>query len=377
MRKNILLSVQTIAICVVSWFVVNTLIANAEDAVTILEKCTKNISATENIQCNVKADISYTAPKSDAIKVRSVQSTICKDGDRLDVRSEWTAFSEGKISKSHLEENFVTDGYAAVNIIEAVKRSNSIDIIVANKSKDILATPILGGLYYGFALDGFLGDKLRFTDMMLSAKDKIEKIGEEKINNFPCVQLRATTKYGLVTAWIDVNNGYVARKVACFRDQNSLAAAGTKYTENFPDGTSFQNTIEYFDFKNINGNYISTRGRLTVIRIEKDNKKYGSTCQYERDQIILSPDFSGKNLFNTDHLKNERVNNVDDDKSGVAYVWDGEKSIPYVGEINGEIALRQKSISVVRFVLILVGAALLLTAVVMLIRQKIRSGKSL
>jgi hypothetical protein len=375
MKKYFLLMVEVLCLCLMFCVGAGVLNAANDGAIEILQKCAKNLDAADNVQYKANVEITYKPNPSADTNIRKIQSTVCKKGDAVDVRSKWIVHKGEKLLETYSVEDIITSKYALTKHIDPAEKnaSNKVNIIAANKEKgkDRLATPILTGGYYGRQLDGFVGSKMRFTDMMLAESDRVEKVGEETINNFTCVQLKAATKYGLVNAWIDVNNGYVARKVVCIRNRDSVGSGGDKYLAKMPDVASFQHAVECLDFVKIGDSYVAAKGKSSCIRVDTDNTKYQDVTQIEREQIDLSPDFTGKNLFNTDHLKNEIVNNLDDQESGVVYIWDGEKSVPSYQIVDGEIILPRAGISIVRIVLILSGLALLLLAMFWMIRKKI------
>jgi hypothetical protein len=366
-EKSILLTVWVICFYLVC-LLVSVGIASAADntAADIIKKCGANLTATDRIQYNFKSEAITVLSMVEHKRVK--QGVVCRDGGKIDIRNELTIYENNKIIDKYPEESIVADNYAIYNHIYPTKSPNRITVIAANKNKS--ANSLLGNSGVGYALDGHIGDTMRFTDIMLLDPDKIEKIGDEAIDGFLCAKIKSATKYGLV-AWIDINNGYVARKVTCFRDANTVNENGEKYIAQPDIVTSFLFTIENSDFVKIGNNYVATKGTCTVERNDTDKTTIKRVTQCEREKIVLSPDFTGKNLFNAAHLKNELVNNLDDRKSGVLYVWDGEKSIPYAKEIRSEVVLPQSQ-GIGRLVTLIVAICVLLLAIGILIRLKLK-----
>ncbi|MDR2642671.1 MAG: hypothetical protein LBC74_07745 [Planctomycetaceae bacterium] len=366
-EKSILLTVWII-FCLVCLLASVDIISAADNiAVDIIKKCDANLIVTNHIQYNFKSETTTVLPTVEHKRVK--QGVVCRDGGKIDIRNELSIYENNKIIDKYPEENIVADNYAIYNHIYPTKSPNRITVIAADKKKSEISP--LGTSGTGYALDGNIEDTMRFTDIMLSEPDKIEKIGEEAIDGFSCAKIKSATKYGLIVAWIDINNGYVARKVTCFRDANTVNENGEKYIVQPDVVTSFLFTNENSDFVKIGSNYIAIKGTCTVERNDSDKTTTKMVTRCERDKIVLSPDFTGKNLFNAAHLKDELVNNHDDRKSGVLYVWDGEKSIPYVEEIRGEVVLPQSQ-GIGRLVTLIVAICVLLLAIGILIRLKLK-----
>jgi hypothetical protein len=82
----------------------------------------------------------------------------------------------------------------------------------------------------------------------------------------------------------------------------------------------------------------------------------------------MNPDLDEK-VFSAEFLKGEVVSNLDDNESGVVYIWVGEKAVPGYTILEGSAAMSGYA-GYVRLFLMLAGTLMIVYAIYSMLKKK-------
>jgi len=337
------------------------------DALDTLRQCAENLKITDRVQYKVNTRCSHQAsvPWGGNSLKQHVEAVIKRDGDKIEVIGIERQYKDGKHIKDEKIHRVSTPDFG----IYAINRGDGSETgMVTTNQTDRLLAPILCGGRFGFELDGYIGDGVRVLTLMLMEPDKVKYIGEKEVNGIVCQQIDADTKYGFLSVYIDTHNNHAVHRVVSEKRQNDLQYGGERYFQNMPQAKTFTETIDNLEFNLIENVNFPVKGNLQVVRKDKNGDTYASRSEYERKDIDLSPAF-GKDTFSAEFLKGEVVSNLDDNESGVVYVWDGEKPVPGYTMLEGT-AVMQGYAGFARFCLMLLGIVLIGIALYRILRRK-------
>ena len=352
--------------------------ADNDRALEILRHCEENLKVTDRFQYKIKTLCSnqfppaYSNSYGVSLSVQNIEGLITKDGNKIDIVTDIKTYRDSKLFSDEKFRHVATPVFFATGFNGGDSDSpyaGYAGMVTTEQAKENL--PILLSVgQYGFELDGYLVYGVRIPELMLAESDCVRYIGGEDINGFMCQHIKADTKYGLFSVYIDTNNNYIVRKFGAITRQSDVW-----YDKKHGKQPDFQNvdddlvpdivdtwtlTLDGLEFIVIDGIRVPTKGTLRAIRQDKNGDVYTSKSEFERTNIVLNPTF-GKDVFSADFLKGEVVSNLDDIESGVVYMWDGEKCVPAYTMLEGSARMSGYA-GFVRLATMLVGIALIVYA---------------
>jgi hypothetical protein len=326
------------------------------DAFVILRKIADNMKVTDHIQYEVKMSHSYHVPatKTNVLPHQRIEAVVKRDGEHFVVTGVEKQYNDGKFMAENKIHHLSTPDFG-VYVTGGTHSAG----MVTMKQIDRLLDPVLCGGQFGFELDGYLCEGVRFSDLMLIEFGKVRYVGEKEIDGVICQQIDADTEHGFFSVYVDSKNNYAIRKATC---EKSFVKDTTTPTESF---TSVLDNVEFNLKAGIN---IPAKGSIQVIRKDKDGHTCMSKNEFERTNININPTFDD-NTFSAEFLKGEVINNIDDNESGVVYMWDGEKAVPAYTMLEGT-AVMQGYAGYAKLFSMLLGIVLIAIALYRMLRRR-------
>jgi len=361
----ILYFVAWTAICFVGGVIA---VGQSVDPLNVLRRCVENEKVTDRLQYEVRTKRAQlpSVSRSGSLGSQNIEAVIKREGDSIVVTGTEKFYQDGKFEKDESIHLVVTPDFLVVGLSGESARNNA-GIVTTEQMKERLPGILCSG-QFGFELDGYVGDGIRVSDLMLMEPDKVKYAGEKEINGFVCQQIDADTKYGFFSVYIDTANNHAVRRIVSIRRQNDLQYVGEAYFPHASSANTFTETLDNLEFKLLDGVYVPIRGNLQLIREDKDGSILLSRSEFERTNIALNPVFD-KSTFSADFLKGEVVSNMDDAESGVVYVWDGKKPVPGFTMLEGT-AVMQGYAGFTRLCGMLLGIVLVAIALYRMLRRK-------
>ena len=352
----------------VSHFDESAIATERDRAIDMLCKCVANLRAMDRLQYEVKTLRTYQVSPSSSIGLPSQQIEVAvkRDGDNIKVSGVEKQYRNGQFIRDKQVQQLSTPRFYARGISNDDASESG---MVTTEQIERLLRPLLCSGRFGFELEGYLTEVVRFPELMLIEPDKIRYVGEKKFNGIFCQHFEADTKYGVFSVYIDTKSNYTIRKAEATIGQNSLLLTGNKWLYDMPQIETLTDVVDILEYDLIEGIYVPVKGVRQTTRKDKDGTLYSARSDLERTNIILNPEFD-KNTFSADFLKGEVVSNLDDNESGVVYIWDGEKPVPAYTILEGT-AFMQGYAGYIRLFLMLAGILMIAYALYrMLIKNK-------
>ena len=330
------------------------------DALTILRKVAENQRVADRIQYEITTQYSQmdSASRAGDLGGQYVEAAIKREGNNIAVIGLEKNYRNGVFVSDEKIHRLVTSDFG----VYGTGRNDDPDAgMVTTKQINRLITPILCSGRFGFEMDGYIGDGARIPDLMLMEPDKVKFIGDKEINGYICVQIDADTAHGFFSVHVDTENNYAVRRIVSERRQSDLQCGGKKYFQNMPHVKTFTETVDNLEFTLVDGMSVPTKGILLLTRRDRNGDTFPSKSEFKRKNVNLNPDF-GEDTFSADFLKGEVISNLDDNESGVVYLWDGEKPVPGYTMLEG-IAFMQGYAGYIRLFLMLVGILMIAFAI--------------
>jgi len=309
-------------------------LAQGIDAINILQKCAENSAKVDRIQYEVRTKRSQlpSASRSEGLGSQAIEAVVKREGNNIVVTGIERFYTDGRFIKDEVVRQVVTPNFLAVGI-DGEKAQHSAGIVTVEQVKEQIPG-ILSSGQFGFELDGYIGDGIRVTDLMLLEPDKVKHSGTSDVNGFACQQIDADTKYGFFSVYIDTSNSHAVRRIVSVRRQGDIQYGGEVYFSHMSPVKTFTETLDNMEFEMLDGVCVPVKGNLQYIREDSDGRIFPGKSEFVRENINLDPVFD-KNTFSADFLKGEVVSNLDDNESGIVYIWDGEKPVPAYTMLEG------------------------------------------
>jgi len=298
-----------------------------------------------------------------------VAATVRSDGNKVSVIGVLRRYRDGEFVEDEEIRQLVTPDFAVYATITSGADDPNAGMVTTEQVSRLLA-PILCGGRFGFELDGYVGDGIRILELILMEPDKARYVGEKEINGFVSQQVDADTRHGFFSVFIDIENNYAIRRIVSVRRQGDLRYGGGMYLQNMSQTETFTEILDNLEFELIDEVNIPTKGKLQLIRRDRDGSIRESQSEYERTNIVLNPSF-GEDVFSAAFLRGEVISNLDDTVSGVVYIWDGEQAVPAFTMLEGGAWMHGTG-GYVRLFSMLLGIAMVIFALYMMLLKKKR-----
>jgi hypothetical protein len=253
-----------------------------------------------------------------------------RDNDRLDV--------SGTVRCAD-KPQYQSYGFRRV-IADNLCVSYSYELSAPNAPRSGMATTKTASEYLRFAigclrldgLTGFTGGQF-LADAMLASP--IRHSGSEAVDGVACEVLEAVTKYGTIRLWIAPGRACAAMKYVLTKgpddiyDDMPLRQQPKFHVWDKSEYRShWEMVCDRMTLSHIGDSYIPTTGRWVAELTLSGGTRRTEELLYKRTDIKLNPSFEGTDAFKIDLPENARINNLDDPKSGVVYVWKGGRVVP-------------------------------------------------
>lgn len=321
----------------------------AAEARRLLQRCLEAQSVLERVSMRVTADYSVTSQTDETARRPTRQryeSHFRRDGRRIDVFATRSFVGEGWADKSVQYRIIFNDqGFVSYNFYPKRTRRLS-EGMVATKPEVLAAhrDGILSDPYSSGNLEGYFvytpGKPV--AQLLLESAEQLV-LGRETVGAEECDVVGGHTPYGSIRLWLSPSHGYNASRIAFDRGPEDLWFQGKPLSEAKLQGTfngrlqTLTRTVETVDdisFTFIDGHPVASSGQVTSLGIWSAGDQDTSLHTYRRTDVELKPDFKSTDAFRSDLPEGARVLNLDDDSSGIVYVWQGGRAVPAYSNVR-------------------------------------------
>lgn len=294
------------------------------DPRALLRRCLETQSSADSFEADGTTEVEYFGLDG-GTRSSLIEYHFLRSGSLFDISQKTTKKQRTTESRIQFTDDYKIsahpkkDGAPAGGVVWSDERGNEIDrLLNCNRS---FATP----------LDGYLsaGNRKRLVEFLLEAKDL-----NVTDSDGSTIAVAGTTKYGAVTFWIDAARGYCVTRASVRKGSNDLLCMNGKVGEAQLDPRAGEKLsgwtaeLQDVELQRVQSVWIPISGTLIVTEEYPSGKKSKQKLHYKRTGIRFHDDADKPTELAPALAKDARVTNMDDRKSGVAYIWDGDKVAP-------------------------------------------------
>ena len=329
--------------------------SNAKASPSLLEACLKAQSVTDQVSLRVVSEQDIRSPRTGAPRRHRWEWLIRRESDLIDTSGRHLLPDMDETVTMKYREVFTKQTFVGYNYRPAKSHGPS-GALASNEPQRHWTVFFFDDASQGVFLDGYLAGSSgkRVTDLALEGTQQ-EVMGQEAVQGTPCTKVESRTAYGRIVLWIAETRGHLPFKVLYEKGPEDLyqdkrisewpeTPFGSIDARGRPQATAqlvgYSAVVDDVRVSKIGDVYVPVAGR------EKETKKWiknGREAISEvietrttRTDIEISPSFAGTDAFVTDLPNGAPVNNLEDQNSGIDYVWEHGKIVPVSAEFEGK-----------------------------------------
>lgn len=366
--------------------------AAAEDegrgtAQALLRRCLSAQAALQRASFQVTAEIVVTFPSSDVTRIE-YQTRVLREGDRMSITgTEASPDSKGKSSIRNFrqvvtDDLWVETGWPSTAPGPSQKTGGSFSKQQSLVRGQFASVECAGRLDTYF---DFVRPIERAAEVLLKA-DGLRVRGEESIEGTVCKVIEGRTKSGTITLWLAESKGglplkgsheikptdTIIRREEGKEVEKPLGEVVIRRSDAPGDGsltfTGMTFVLDKVTVERIGEAFVTTAGRYTATEQLSDGTRWTRGETYRRSDIDLAPQFA-EDAFLVNLPEESHMTNLDDG-SGVEYVWRGGKVVYGHDDFSGTALGRWRTRLWLRWVILVGGVALLISAIWLYRRQQ-------
>jgi hypothetical protein len=169
----------------------------------------------------------------------------------------------------------------------------------------------------------------RVPELMLESKE-IENEGDVQVEGTLCHVVSSSSAQGKFRLWLAPAFGFLPLRATYEKGSDDLfngeALSATKYPYNGPEKPALRMTrwtgeMDEVHVSPLGTTFVPTAAKWTLTYTFNNDSRFLQVRNVKRSNIELSPSFEGTDAFRIDIPEGTRVQNLDDESSGLQYVW--------------------------------------------------------
>jgi len=140
----------------------------------------------------------------------------------------------------------------------------------------------------------------------------------QKVGDYNCYVIEATTHKGKYTLWIDPEHGYNLAKAKCL-----ITKGNSLYETTAKKGERYYTSLDNVKFEQVDGTWVPFGAEIVYDWKVPGKYKYRETIQFKAKEYQLNPDHDALRSFDSDDIQNgAKVTIIDETGvSDITYYW--------------------------------------------------------